>query len=249
MKKQKLLPFLVLCFLTGVLEQGCSTARTKYSDKNMRVMVDPEGMDYQNQLALQTELVKTDKFTVVDRNEGFKAIKQEQLSAFRTEADRYADREKFAHWGELYGVGSVIVANVGCGEKTHWWNNQTVYMECHQYINMVDTNTGEVIVAVDNVVSLDRSDALPWSDIVEKLVDNYPRNFEEHKLHKRLIEYKDQTEKMSQEQRHLQNPPQPMQQSAPQAEQDPQPAAIAQGPSQRTDSGFLQWPPSPKGQQ
>jgi hypothetical protein len=190
-----------LIIACALLLTGCATARTKYSDKDLRVMIDPESIDYHQQVALQSELVKTRKFVVVDRNAGFRAIKQEQYSAYRSEADRYADGEKFAHYGELYGVGAVIVAHVVCKEAAHWYNVQSYYVECHQYLSMVDASSGEVFLAVDKKVSGDRGEVASWEDIVRDLVEQYPEYFHDHKLHDRLIQYKKDTAKLARAQR------------------------------------------------
>ena len=53
--------------ILAVVASGCATPRTKWSDKNMRVMIDPTAIDQHDYFKLQKSLVQTDKFTVVDR--------------------------------------------------------------------------------------------------------------------------------------------------------------------------------------
>lgn len=218
-------PFaLMLCM---AIATGCATARTKYSDKNMRVMIDSEGLDYRQLVRLQTSLVQTGKFTVVDRAAGFKALKREQDRQHRIEADRYSDREKFAQWGKLYGVGTVLTANVQCVDKASFWNQQNYKQYCHQYINLVDTNTGEVFLAVEGEIDGNRQEVLGWADTVEKLTEAYPQYFKEHKLHDRLVKYQDESEQVALAQKKIMTPPVVQ----PQVERAP-----AQEPEQETDS-------------
>ena len=178
---------------------GCATERTKYSDKNLRVAIDSESIDYRQYVSLEHSLVASGKFVVVDRAAGFRAIKQEQEREHRSEPNRYADREKFSQWAKLYGVGAVIIGNVQCQDKPSFWNNQVYKQHCIQFIQMTDANTGEVIASVQNEVSGDRQETLAWSDAVDKLVDAYPRWFEDHPDHARLVEYKDESEHLARE--------------------------------------------------
>jgi hypothetical protein len=104
-------------------------------------------------------------------------------------------------------VGTVLTANVQCVEKASFWNQQVYKQYCHQYINLVDTNSGEVFVAVEGEIDGDRQEVLGWADTVEKLKEAYPKYFEDHKLHKRLVQYQNESEQVAQEQRKAMAPP------------------------------------------
>lgn len=184
----------VLAVAIAATVWGCATERTKYSDKNLRVAIDSESIDYRQYVSLEHSLVTSGKFAVVDRSAGFRAIKQEQEREHQTEPDRYADREKFSQWAKLYGVGAVIVGNVQCQDKPSFWNTQVYKQHCQQFLTIFDATSGEAIVSVQDEVSGDRQETLAWSDAVDKLVDAYPRWFEDHPDHTRLVEYKDESE-------------------------------------------------------
>ena len=96
----------MLISIVSLVAVGCAstTPRDKWSDKNLRVMIDPDSVDAKDYVRIQQAFFKSDKFFVVDRNKGFKAVKKEQNRLHREEVDRYEDREKWAHWGKLYGV-------------------------------------------------------------------------------------------------------------------------------------------------
>ncbi len=180
-----------------VLLASCSTARTKYSDKNMRVMINPEGLSEVEYMDIQDRLVETGAFTVVDRSRGIKAIKREQNEQHVSEKDRYEDREKFAHWGKLYGVGSVIVAHSECQNRPNAWRVNELRNYCRLFISLIDTNTGEVMISANDEYKAEFMQRPSWEDAVEKLVKKYPEYFESDKTHKRLREYKEESAKVA----------------------------------------------------
>lgn len=173
---------------------SCATKRTKFSDKNMRIMIDPVGLSMSDYSNLQTALVKTDVWVVLDRARGIAAIKQEQENLHRDEHDRYDRSEKFAHWGKLYGVGAVVVAHSECHNRPNQWNVTELANYCKLSLNLVDANTGEVIVAVNDENKADFMTSPEWNDVAEELVDAYPKYFKKVELHENLIEYKRESE-------------------------------------------------------
>lgn len=174
----------VLLFtLVALVGVGCSSTRTKWSDPQMRVMIDPVGIEPEQYARIQHGLVLTEKFMVVDRGQGIRAIKKEQESLHRDEADRYEDKEKWAHWGKLYGVGAVIVANVQCRTEKNFWHQDRVERRCLQSLRMYHANTGEVMVSVEGEnsapLAYDMTFIVPdWEDTAEKLANKYPSDWE-----------------------------------------------------------------------
>lgn len=172
---------------------GCATARTKWTDKTMRVMIDPEGIDADHYVRIQQALVESGKWVVVDRSQGYNAIQKEQEREHRNQTDRFLDREKFAHWGKLYGVGGIVVAHAQCQVRDGWLFKHN-YPKCQQYLAIVDSNSGEVISAVKDEVeggSYDYELAPSWDDIVAKLNAAFPGHFEPNRDEKPLRDYKD----------------------------------------------------------
>lgn len=169
--------------VTCLMFSACSSApRSKWTDKNMRICIDPDSVSPEHYVQIQTALVETGKFTVVDRASGMSAVKKEQERLQRNEVDRYEDKEKWAHWGKMYGVGSIVVAHAQCRRTGSFWNPRSQYLNCKQFLSMVDANTGEVFLAVDGENDgpsfQDREYQVPdWKDVVEKLVKNYPEQF------------------------------------------------------------------------
>jgi hypothetical protein len=141
-------------------------------------MVDPASISPQNYARIQTALVQQEMWTVLDRLSGLQAIKHEQEELHRTSIDRYDDKQKYAHWGRLYGVGAVVVGFIQCHYKSSFWNPKSESQYCEQFLNLVDANSGEVLVGVEGGDWIDDGNEAPsWKDVVQKLADGYPKNF------------------------------------------------------------------------
>lgn len=172
---------------------GCATPRTKWTDKTMRVMIDPASVSAGDHVRIQQALIASGKWTVVDRADGLRAIKKEQESLHRTESERFMDKEKWAHWGKLYGVGGVVIGKSQCTEKQTWFVGQK-YSHCLQNLAIVDSNTGEVITAIENVSEGEAGEtsiANSWIESVAKLNDSYPKNYVPSKDTQILNEYRE----------------------------------------------------------
>jgi hypothetical protein len=196
-------------FLVLALVSGCATSRTKYTDRTLRIMVDPDHIDVNNYFKLQKALVASGSFTVVDRKQGFMAIKKEQERLHRNEVDRYEDKQKWAHWGKLYGVGGIIVPHNECQRvESGPLFKPGPRVRCHQYLSILDANTGEVLVVAQDDVYSDRMVnvydnnylASEWDNVVELLMDNYPKKFEKREDHEMIANYKRESEQHAQDQ-------------------------------------------------
>lgn len=171
---------------------SCASApRTKWTDKTMRVMIDPDSISADHHVAIQKALVESGKWFVVDRAKGYQALKAEQERLHRDEEDRYADREKYAHWGKMYGVGGIVVAAAQCKKKQGFffggWS-----LVCKQYLSIVDANTGEVIAAIEEENSSDSVEIVPtWDDAVAKLNSAYPDAYKAMQTSERIENYKE----------------------------------------------------------
>jgi curli biogenesis system outer membrane secretion channel CsgG len=198
----------ILLLLILITASSCAVKRTRDSDKGLRVAVDSTGINQEDHAGLQNALVQSGKFYVIDRLRAFKSIKNEQDRLHRTEADRYAPAQKYAHYGKLYGVGSVVVATAKCSGAES--SKNIIYFAahlstlgmfdrivCEQILEIVDTNTAEVIASVRVETKKQANELMDWSDVVEELVEAYPTHFESDKKHKKLIEYEQETEKLS----------------------------------------------------
>jgi uncharacterized protein (DUF2249 family) len=156
-------------------------------------------------------LVKSNTFTVVDRENGFKAMKIEQERLHRDEADRYEDKQKWAHWGKMYGVGGIIVPHVNCDlvESAGFLKPGPRY-RCYETLSIVDSNTGEIMAIADDEAFGPRVDrrqintqAPSWDEVVEKLIDAYPKHFDDRNDHKRIAKYKQESEENAKQVRAL----------------------------------------------
>lgn len=177
-----------LCMTTGC----ASVPRNRWTDKTMRIMVDPDGIDAGNYVRVTHALVSSEKWVVVDRGQGFTAVKKEQEREQTAEAPRFADREKFAHWAKLYGIGGVVVAHTQCQQKATFFFKGT-YSHCQQYLAILDANTAEVIAAVEGSNDTNREEyeiAPDWKDVTQALNDAYPKNYKPVKDTEILENYK-----------------------------------------------------------
>jgi hypothetical protein len=192
----------IILIITATIMAGCaSTPRTKWTDKNMRVMIDPDSIEAAQHVMIQQALVSSGKWFVVDRSEGFKAIKSEQQRLHREESDRYEDKEKWAHWGKLYGVGGIVVASAQCKKEQGWLIGRW-YQVCRQYLSIVDANTGEVITAIENGAESSEAEFYPkWDEAVVKLNESYPATFKPMRTSERLEQYRELSKEESQRQK------------------------------------------------
>lgn len=193
-----------LVLIPLLLLSACSSkeVRTKFSDKNMRLMIDPDKVDESQHVRLQTALVKSDRWTIVDRKDAYSAIKKEQEREHRQENDRFSDSEKWSHWGQLYGVGAILVPHVDCYQRQNLFSARLSKV-CSQFLRLVDANTAEVILAVEaNSTSTD-FETPDWNEAVERLGDAYPEFFTETKISERLERYKKLSEQRALAQKEL----------------------------------------------
>lgn len=190
---KNLLAVILVLFL--LIATGCShnEVRTKWTDPSMRVFVMPDGIDANNYVRIQSALVSSGKWIVIERSDAFERIKQEQEMEHRSDQDRFQDEEKFALYGRLLGVGGVVVAHSQCASKRGLFGEFT---RCRQSLSIVNTVTGEVIMAVegtnDDAVEYYGAPkiAASWEDTVNKLNDAFPENFEAVKWNDRMKAYK-----------------------------------------------------------
>ena len=204
-------------FLIGSasLAVACSTTpvpKTKWTDKNMRLLIDPDSVPEEHYVQIQNALVRSGKFTVVDRAQGMRAVQKEQERLHRNESDRFADREKWSHWGKMYGVGTIVIGHVNCMKEGYVWDPRKTKLNCRQYLSMVDSNTGEVFLAVegenDGPASADTAYIVPdWNETVDKLIEAYPKHFRSEGYAGPALQYQDVSEEHAKRQREIASPP------------------------------------------
>ena len=170
----------------------------------MRIMVDPASINPENYARIQTALVQQEMWTVLDRLSGLQAIKHEQEELHRTSTDRYDDKEKYSHWGKLYGVGAVIVAHTQCFRKATFWNPQGNNYYCSQFLNLVDANSGEVLIGVEGGEWAEAQNVAPdWKEVVQKLAEAYPKNFGREPSSERIDLYKKESQEAAVRQKEI----------------------------------------------
>lgn len=175
---------------------GCSSkpVMTKLNSPVMRIAIDSDSIPNDQYIRLQTALAGSGKWIIVDRGDGYRAIKKEQERLHQDEPDRFDTREKYARWGKMYGVGGIVVANLQCERKSKFFSGP--YLQCLQSISLVHANTGEVLASIE--LSADSEpgwNATPaWEDSVDKFNKSIPKQIE-HKEEQALIDYKDMIEK------------------------------------------------------
>lgn len=191
--------------LTLLALSACASneARTKWTDKAMRIMVDPASIDAQNHVMIEQALVSSGKWFVVNRSSGYEAIKTEQERLHRDENDRFDDHEKYALWGKMYGVGGVVTAAVQCRKTVEFLIGRH-FLECRQFISIVDANTGEILASVQNVNNGEHPDMYPtWDKTVDTLNEAFPKDFTPSKISKGLTQYREVAAEEAQRQREI----------------------------------------------
>jgi len=193
----------LILLAVGIGLVGCASVekRTKYTDKNMRIMIDPASVNPDTYAKIMYSLQATEMWTIIDRSNAFEAIKHEQEELHRTAIDRYEDKEKWAQWGKLYGIGAVVVGHNQCRHTTKTFRGRV--LKCQQYLTIVDANTGEVIAAVANDAYSDPTEYPSWDDAAEKLAAAYPKDFSSKPNSERLEMYKLESKEAAQRQKEV----------------------------------------------
>lgn len=185
----------------------------------MRIFVDPESVSSKDYVAITTELVKQNKFMVIDRSQGFKAVQNEQERLHRYQSDRFSNKEKYALWGKMYGVGAIVVGHSQCYKRKPLINfSSSPYVNsCHQYLSLIDANTGEVIVAVNgkdeqptpgsNWGSESFTAPSDWAGVVADFVEAYPKVYKPEHYSEGMVQYRDIAEQEAIAQEELTNTP------------------------------------------
>lgn len=205
--------YLMILALFTITACSSNPIRTKWADKNMRVAIDSDSISTDDYVSIQTALVKEGRFMVIDRNLGYKAIKTEQERLHRKEEDRYSDKEKWAMWGKMYGVGAIVVAHSQCYRTQKFFTLSLYTTTCKQYISLVDSNTGEIIAAVDheedspasgnNYGSESFKTPVSWQTAVEKFVDAYPKDYKPQYYSEGIVNYQKEAEAEAKKQREI----------------------------------------------
>lgn len=187
--------------LTLASTVGCSSTKVKRtieSDPQMRVLLDPR-IPVGHYVQIRKALVRSGKFEVVDRRDGFEAALREQDLQFRSGySDRFSDREKWAHVGALYGAGAVVTASAECYEERTFWGE--FIRSCNQDLAFIDGRTGSVILEVSGKSSTPWTAnwiTPSWDSVVKKVVSEYPEYFQPRVAKHPLVEYMDQSEELS----------------------------------------------------
>jgi hypothetical protein len=174
----------ILLVLGLVLVTGCATkvVRTRENDAMLRVIIDPT-IEVSHYVQIRRALVRSGKFEVIDRQDGFAAALNEQELQFRSaNEDRFDPSEKWAHIGRMYGARGVITAHADCYQDTNIWGTFKKY--CKQELAFIDAYTGRVEFAVQGqneekwVVGYTVPD---WDEVVERAVEEYPTYFKPRK--------------------------------------------------------------------
>ena len=194
-----------LIMVLALVSVGCSSAtvkRTVETDPQMRVLIDPR-IPAGHYTQIRRALVQSGKFEVVDRRDGFEAALREQDLQHRSGyADRFSDREKWAHIGDMYGAGGIVTATAECYQDKNFWGKFTRY--CNQSLAMIDGRTGVVMFEVEgkNSIPWTADWVTPdWNEVVAKAVQTYPEYFKPRVVKHPLDQYMDQSEEKAKRER------------------------------------------------
>lgn len=199
--------FLCITLLASTI-LSCSSPpkRSVFSDKSLRVFIDPDSVSPQDYVEISNELVKSGKFMVIDRGQGFRAVQREQERLHRVQPDRFDNKEKYAMWGKMFGVGGIVVGHAQCYRRKPWINfSSAPYLNsCTQYLSLIDSNTGEIIISADgkdeqpapgnNWGSESFTPPKSWAAIVEKFVEIYPKDYKPQYYSEGMMKYREQAE-------------------------------------------------------
>lgn len=171
--------------------------RSRSTDPVMRVAIDADSIPRGSYTRLLHSLMESGKFVVVDRSSGFKAIAKEQEIQHAT--SRFGTNEKYALWGQMYGVGGIFIGTQQCEVKYAMFTHDP-YTKCYQNLDLLDATTGEVMAVAESTAEGTQYVAPSWEDAVDSLLAHYPKKFmDKHDLHRTinyddaLVEYREKT--------------------------------------------------------
>jgi len=106
----------------------------------------------------------------------------------------------------MFGVGSIIVAHAQCIKEGVWYNPKATKLLCKQFLSMVDSNTGEVILAVvgenESPSSAELSYIAPdWNVVTNQMVEEYPKFFKAEDYTGPALQYQAVSEEHAKRQR------------------------------------------------
>lgn len=135
----------------------------------LRVAID-EQIDETTARQVQTALLASGFYEVAERSSGWNALRREQDRQHRSiESVRFANtKERYAIFGEVYGVGSMISCHEVCITKYNIFSGQ-YRAHCTQFVSLVSTTTSKVIAAVRDEQIHDDIDISNWDNSIIKL--------------------------------------------------------------------------------
>lgn len=186
-------------FISVLLLIGCSTTRTRWSDPGLRILVDPDGVEPADYVRVENGLRKTERFHIVTRGRGYRAVKKEQETIHKYEPERFDNKEKWAWYAKLYSVKSIIVPFIQCRTQESFWNRNKIIRRCLLSLQLFDANTAELIASVEDTSEYQVAYDLTyitsdWTDICERLAEAYPKDWEKRYYDENVQLYRDVSE-------------------------------------------------------
>lgn len=174
-------------YLMALVSCASKEQRTVESDQVLRVAIDISNIDLGNHQALQSALLKTKKFIIVDRGPGMSMINQERQSQWGIGRAVYEPALRAAMGGHMMGAGGIITPVIYC---EHHWGFWGASNKCKNSLTITSARTGEILGSVN-------SEGKPnWNKLVAEFVQTYPEYFQLHEPKgTRLLEEKEQLEK------------------------------------------------------
>lgn len=168
--------YVYLAFLFGYLlaTVGCSSKerRTVSSDQVMRIAIDLSNIDLGNHQALQSALLKTKKFVIVDRGPGMKMINEERQSQWNIGRAVYEPSSRAAMGGHVLGAGGIVTPIIVC---EHHWGFWGASNKCMTSLTITSARTGEILGSVTQEKGRPK-----WEKLVAEFIQVYPEYFEYH---------------------------------------------------------------------
>lgn len=170
----------IIAVLLALSFVGCaSVPTTRDNIKQRRVFID-ESTDPDTTMLVKQALWQSGKWFVVDRDRGLNALKNEQ------ERQGLSNEEKYAELGKLFGAGAVVIPSDRCVRMSGIIS--LPHYVCDQFLTVVDSSTGEVLVSVRNKAEGGSDELRPnWDETVEKMEKSFPKTWEPVDYGKHLL--------------------------------------------------------------
>lgn len=180
----------IVGFMMALVSCASKERRTVESDQALRVAVNLEHIDLGNHQSVQSALLKSHKFIIVDRGPGMSMVNQERAAQWGVGRAVFEPAKRGAIGGYQWGAGGIVTPVLTCEHRWGFWGPSDT---CLASLSITSARSGEILASVSMKCGNKRPN---WNKLVTELISDYPEFFVKHDpTGTRLKEENEQIEK------------------------------------------------------